>query len=127
MVSRTVTESKTSVTAFEAARIKLIRWGIVMIGIYAIYVLFFPLTPTIYRSDHILEIEQILRNGRKWFAPFYGLGIALLFGAAVGAMMPRNTLILLPAPAGHPPACGVPPQALANGAERRTWRRRGYY
>ena len=59
----------------------MIRWGIVMIAIYAIYVLFFPLTPTIYRFDHVLEIEQMLRNGRRWFAPFYALGIALLFFA----------------------------------------------
>jgi hypothetical protein len=81
MVSRTVTESQTSVTAFEAARTRLIRWGIVMIAVYAIYMLFFPLTPTIYRSDHILEIEQLLRDGRKWFAQFYGLGICLLFYA----------------------------------------------
>ena len=81
MVSRTVTKSKINVTAFEAARIKLIRWGIVMIGIYMIYVLFFPLTPTIYGSDHILEIEQMLREGRKWFAAFYGIGLGLLFYA----------------------------------------------
>jgi hypothetical protein len=81
MGSRTVSESQTGVTAFEAARIKLIRWGIVMIGIYMIYVLFFPLTPTIYRSDHILEIEQMLREGRKWFAAFYGIGLGLLFYA----------------------------------------------
>src|SRR5262245_37519129 len=30
------------------------------------------------------------------------LGMALLFGAAVAAMMPRNTLMLAPAPAGQP-------------------------
>lgn len=81
MVTRTVTQSQTDVSSYEAARIKLIRWGALMIVIYAIYVLFFPLTPTIYRSDHVLEIEQMLRNGRKWFAPFYGFGIALLFFA----------------------------------------------
>jgi hypothetical protein len=81
MVSRTITKSQIDVSSYDAARIKLIRWGTLMLAIYAAYVLFFPLTPTIYRSDHILEIEQMLRNGRKWFAPVYGMGLGLLFYA----------------------------------------------
>ncbi|HSL44719.1 MAG TPA: glycosyltransferase 87 family protein [Anaerolineales bacterium] len=50
-----------------------------MAVIYAIYVIVFPLTPTIYTSDHVLEIEQMLRDGRKWFAPLYVLGLVTLF------------------------------------------------
>ena len=52
-----------------------------MVAIYAVYLIFFPLTPAIYRSDHILEIEQMLRNGRHWFAPLYVLGLGALFYA----------------------------------------------
>jgi len=52
-----------------------------MLAIYAVYVIFFPLTPAIYQSDHILEIEQMLRHGRKWFAPLYVLGLGALFYA----------------------------------------------
>jgi len=81
MLSRTIAKSQTDISSYETARVKLIRWGVVMIAIYAVYVLFFPLTPTVYRSDHILEIEQMLRNGRKWFAPLYGIGLGLLFYA----------------------------------------------
>lgn len=81
MGTRTVTQSQTDVSAYEAARIKLIRWGVVMIAVYAVYVLFFPLTPTIYHADHVLEIEQMLRHGRKWFAPLYAIGLGLLFYA----------------------------------------------
>lgn len=78
MVSRTFTKSKTNLSSSEAARTRLLRWGALMLAIYIVYVLFFPLTPTIYRSDHVLEIEQMLREGRKWFAPLYGLGLVLL-------------------------------------------------
>lgn len=52
-----------------------------MAAIYVVYLVFFPLTPTIYHSDHILEIEQMLRNGRHWFAPLYVLGLGALFFA----------------------------------------------
>ena len=81
MVSRTITPSKTDLTSSEAARIQLMGWGALMVAIYVVYVIAFPLLPTIHQSDHILEIEQMLRNGRKWFAPFYGIGIGLLFYA----------------------------------------------
>ena len=50
-----------------------------MAVIYAVYVIAFPLTPTIYQNDHILEIEQLLRHGRRWFALFYVLGLLTLF------------------------------------------------
>ena len=52
-----------------------------MIGIYVVYLAFFPLNPTIQRADHILEIEQMLRDGRRWFAPLYVLGLGTLFYA----------------------------------------------
>ena len=52
-----------------------------MLIIYAVYVIAFPLTPAIYQNDHILEIEQLLRHGRHWFALFYVLGLLTLFFA----------------------------------------------
>ncbi len=52
-----------------------------MVSIYLVYLIFFPLVPTIYHSDHVLEIEQMLRVGRKWFAPLYVLGLGALFYA----------------------------------------------
>ncbi|HMB22837.1 MAG TPA: hypothetical protein VKP08_08420, partial [Anaerolineales bacterium] len=81
MDSTTTARSRTIATPYESARAKLIRWGLLMAAIYAVYLVFFPLTPTIHQSDHILEIEQMLRDGRKWFAPFYVLGLVTLFYA----------------------------------------------
>lgn len=81
MDSTTTARSRTIATPYESARAKLIRWGLIMAAIYAVYLVFFPLTPTIHQSDHILEIEQMLRDGRKWFAPFYVLGLVVLFYA----------------------------------------------
>ena len=81
MVSTTATKSETTATAFEVARIQLVKWGALMAGIYAVYLVVFPLIPTIYHSDRVLEIEMMLRHGRKWFAPFYVLGLGLLFYA----------------------------------------------
>ena len=81
MASTITARSQTVSTPYESARIKLIRWGALMAAIYVVYLIFFPLTPTIYRSDHILEIEQMLRNGRHWFAPLYVLGLLVLFYA----------------------------------------------
>jgi hypothetical protein len=52
-----------------------------MIVVYGVYLAFFPLSPTIDRHDRILEIELLLREGRKWFAPIYVLGLVLLFYA----------------------------------------------
>src|SRR5262245_51499963 len=81
MASTSTVQSQTVTTSSEAVRVQLIRWGIVMMVIYGIYLIFFPLIPTIYHSDHVLEIEQMLRHGRRWFAPFYILGLAILFYA----------------------------------------------
>lgn len=79
MLSRTIFESTRDITSYETARAKVIAWGALMLAIYAIYVLVFPLTPTIHTADHILEIEQMLRQDRKWFAPLYVLGLGMLF------------------------------------------------
>jgi len=81
MTSITTAQSKTTATEYEAARAKLLRWGAVMIAIYLIYLVFFPLLPTIHQADHILEIEQMLRHGKKWFDPLYVIGLVILFYA----------------------------------------------
>ena len=69
------------VTPYEAAKASLVQWGALMLSIYVIYLLVFPLIPTIYQHDHVLEIEQMLRQGRKWFAPLYMGGLLTLFYA----------------------------------------------
>ena len=81
MVSTTSTQSRVAVTPKEAARAELLRWGALMITVYGVYLAFFPLSPTIDRHERLLEIELLLREGKKWFAPFYVLGLALLFYA----------------------------------------------
>src|SRR5690349_1414578 len=81
MTSITTAQSKTSATLYEAARAKLIRWRAVMIAIYMVFLIFFPLIPTIHQADHMLEIEQMLQHGRKWFAPLYLIGLVILFYA----------------------------------------------
>ena len=81
MVSTTTAHSHTTVTSFEEARTQLVGWGAFMICIYLIYLLVFPLIPTIYQSARVLEIELMLREGRKWFAPLYVLGLGGLFYA----------------------------------------------
>ncbi len=81
MASTTAAQSQVETTPYEIARIKLLRWGALMVAIYLVYLIFFPLIPTIYHSDHVLEIEQMLRHGRKWFAPLYVLGLGMLFYA----------------------------------------------
>lgn len=81
MASTSTAQSQTVTTSYEAVRVQLIRWGIVMIAIYGVDLIFFPLVPTIYHSDHVLEIEQMLRHGREWFAPIYVLSLAMLFYA----------------------------------------------
>lgn len=52
-----------------------------MAAIYGVYVIVFPLTPTIYQADRVLDIELMLRHGRQWFAPLYVLGLFTLFYA----------------------------------------------
>src|SRR5689334_51433 len=81
MASITTAQSNTTATVYVVARAKLIRWGAVMVAIYVVYLIFFPLLPTIHQADHILEIEQMLRHGKKWFAPLYVIGLVVLFYA----------------------------------------------
>ena len=81
MVSRTTTHSQAQATPYETAQAALVKWGALMLSIYVVYLLVFPLIPTIYEEDHVLEIEQMLRHGRRWFAPLYVLGLLTLFYA----------------------------------------------
>jgi len=81
MISRTTARSHIEATPYDSAQAALVQWGALMLSIYVIYLLVFPLTPTIYQNDHVLEIEQMLRHGRKWFAPLYVLGLLTLFYA----------------------------------------------
>jgi hypothetical protein len=64
---------------YRPVRNQLIKLGALMAFIYLVYVIFFPLIPTINSSDAVLDIEMQLRNGRRWFAPLYVLGLVLLF------------------------------------------------
>src|SRR6266536_685455 len=81
MVSTISSQSQIEVTPYEAARTKLIGWGALMVTIYVIFLIVFPLFPGIYSSNHVLEIEQMLRHGRKWFAPVYLIALGTLFYA----------------------------------------------
>jgi hypothetical protein len=81
MVSTTAAQSETDVTTYEAARAQLLGWGALMAVIYVVFLIVFPLMPAIYQADHVLEIEQMLRHGREWFALFYVLGLLMLFYA----------------------------------------------
>ena len=92
MLFRTTARSQTQLSPYEAAQAALVTWGMLMLSIYVIYLLVFPLTPTIHREDHMLEIEQLLRYGRKEFAPFYVLGLLTLFYAFSRVLKTVHTL-----------------------------------
>lgn len=79
MIFKTTARSQVEATPYEVAQTSLIQWGALMLSIYVVYLLVFPLTSTIYQNDHVLEIEQMLRQGRKWFAPLYVMGLLTLF------------------------------------------------
>jgi hypothetical protein len=64
-----------------SVRNQLLRWGAVMAVIYAIYLLIFPLFPTIDRSKTVLDIEMLLKNGKQWLAAVYIVGLGVLFYA----------------------------------------------
>lgn len=81
MVSTTAAQSNIKTTRYEVAQAALVKWGALMFSIYVLYLLVFPLTPAIHQSDHVLEIEQLLRDGRKWFASLYVIGLGALFYA----------------------------------------------
>ncbi len=64
---------------YVSVRNRLLGWGILMAIIYAVFLFFFPLFPKIHQPDRVLDIEMLLKNGRKWFASYYVLGLAVLF------------------------------------------------
>src|SRR5215212_1704947 len=66
-------------TSYLSVRNRLLGWGVLMAAIYAIYLFFFPLFPKIHQADHVFDIEMLLKDGRKWFAPYYVVGLAALF------------------------------------------------
>lgn len=92
MISRTTAQSQMEATPYQLAQASLVKWGALMLSIYVIYLLIFPLTPTIYQEDHVLEIEQMLRHDRKWFAPLYVLGLLVLFYAFWRVLNTMHTL-----------------------------------
>lgn len=81
MVSSTATHSQVAPAPYDLARAGLVKWGALMVCIYVVFLIFFPLIPTIDSHDRVLDIEMMLRDGRKWFGPLYVLGIFLLFFA----------------------------------------------
>ena len=81
MVSTTTARSQKTIASFEHARTRLMGWGVFMILIYVIFLFVFPLVPAMYQSERVLDIEMMLREGRKWFAPLYVLGLGGLFYA----------------------------------------------
>ena len=62
-----------------SARNRLLGWGMLMAIVYAVFLFFFPLFPNIHQPDRVFDIEMLLKDGRKWFAPYYVLGLAVLF------------------------------------------------
>lgn len=65
----------------ELTRTSILRWGGLIVFIYLIYVITFPLIPYIYHEGKMLDLEMILRNGARWFIWVYMLGLLLLFFA----------------------------------------------
>lgn len=67
--------------SYAAARKQLIYWGALTALIYFAYLVFFPLLPAIDRSETVLDIEIMLKNGKQWIALLYVLGLGALFFA----------------------------------------------
>lgn len=61
------------------ARRQLLFWGAITACIYIAFLVFFPLLPAIDQSKTVLDIEIILKNGRRWIALLYVLGLGGLF------------------------------------------------
>jgi len=66
-------------TPYVHTRTRVLAWGSLMGVIYAVYVIVFPLYPAIERRAALLDLESLLQNGRRWFAPLYVVGLLLLF------------------------------------------------
>lgn len=73
-----MTDSNTSLAA---ARKQLLYWGAITAVIYIAYLIFFPLFPGVEQSKTVLDIEIILKNGKRWIALLYVLGLVGLFFA----------------------------------------------
>jgi hypothetical protein len=67
--------------SFNSVRNRLLIWGTVMAVVYLVFLYFFPLFPKIDQSKTVLDIEMLLKNDRRWFAPLYILGLGILFFA----------------------------------------------
>jgi len=50
-----------------------------MAAVYIVFLVVFPLFPAIDQSRSVLDIEMLLKNGRRWFVPLYILGLGILF------------------------------------------------
>ncbi len=70
-----------SSTPYIQARSRVFAWGALMAAIYVVYVVVFPLYPTIERRGPLLDLESLLVHGRQWFAWFYVIGLLALFYA----------------------------------------------
>ncbi|MFN3491791.1 MAG: hypothetical protein ACK40V_06180, partial [Anaerolineales bacterium] len=68
-------------TTIHQTKKQILQWGGLIIFIYLIYVIAFPLIPYIYHEGNMLDLEMILRNGARWFIWVYMLGLLLLFFA----------------------------------------------
>ena len=60
-------------------RRRLLCWGAITAAVYIAYLILFPLLPAIDQSKTVLDIEIILKNGRRWIALLYVLGLGVLF------------------------------------------------
>lgn len=67
--------------AYRAARRTLLFWGAAMILVYFAFVLVFPLVPHIYRGGAMLDLELILRDGKRALVWVYIAGLGILFFA----------------------------------------------
>ena len=92
MELETIVHFQSGRSPYQEARNKLIGWGALMAVIYLVYLIFFPLIPTINHSNRVLEIEMMLRHGRRWFAPLYVVGLGALFYAFYRALRIVHTL-----------------------------------
>src|SRR6266496_2544433 len=79
MLSKTIAGS--SNIPFISARNRLLGWGALIAAIYAGFLFLFPLFPSIDQSKTVLDVEMMLKDGRKWFALFYIFGLLATFFA----------------------------------------------
>lgn len=79
--STTIPQPVAPSTPYASARTRVLAWGALMAFIYGVYVFVFPIFPNIERHAALLDLESLLQNGRRWFAPLYVIGLLLLFVA----------------------------------------------